>query len=221
MDSESPLTLERLDQLLAPHCLEVMGGFAVEGEDETLPTGTRALVMIGPRQPGFWPTFKTSAEWQDSQPNPMDRWSRRVIGRLACDLGGKAYFPFGGPPYHPFYQWALRSGRCWDSPVHLLVHESQGLWVSYRGALALKVPLEFPQAAKPCDSCIEKPCLSACPAGALTGAGYDVPRCHAWLDEAGQACLSGGCLVRRACPVSRGHARMAEQSAYHMGQFHQ
>jgi len=32
--------------------------------------------------------------------------------------------------------------------------------------------------------------------------------------------MGGGCLVRRACPVSGGYARLAEQSAYHMGQFH-
>lgn len=217
---EALLTEAELQALLAPHCLEVMGGFAVGEDDPHLPQGIRSLVMVGPRQPGFWPHLTASPEWQDGQKHPVDRWSRRIIGRLACDLGGKAYFPFGGPPYHPFYQWALRTGRCWDSPVHLLVHEAQGLWVSYRGALALKQQVSFSVGEKPCDSCVEKPCLTACPAGALTGAGYDVPRCHDWLDGAGQDCLSGGCLVRRACPVSKGHARMAEQSAYHMEQFH-
>ena len=219
MAGESSLTLERLEALLAPHSLEVLGGFAVEENEAALPRGTRTLVMLGPRQPGFWPHLKTAPEW-DGQPDPVDRWSRRVIGRLACDLGAKALFPFGGPPYHPFYQWALRTGRCWDSPVRLLVHDRQGLWVSFRGALALKQPLDLPGAVKPCDSCAGKPCLSACPAGALGAAGYDVPACHDWLDRSGAECLSGGCLVRRACPVSIGHARMPEQSAYHMGQFH-
>ena len=218
MSDESPLTLVELEALLAPHCLEVLGGFAVEGPEEGLPSGTRALVMLGPRQPGFWPHLKAQPEW--GAPDPVDRWSRRVIGRLACDLGAKALFPFGGPPYHPFYRWALRTGRCWDSPVRLLVHDAQGLWVSFRGALALKQPLEVPVATKPCDTCADKPCLTACPAGALGGAGYDVPRCHDWLDTAGETCLSGGCLVRRACPVSQGHARMEEQSAYHMRLFH-
>ena len=35
---------------------------------------------------------------------------------------------------------------------------------------------------------------------------------------AGDACLSGGCLVRRACPASP--ARPAAQSAHHMAHFH-
>lgn len=175
--------------------------------------------MLGPRQPGFWRHLTASAEWRDGTPDPVDRWSRRVIGRIACDLQAKALFPFGGPPYSPFYQWALRTGRCWESPVRLLVHDTQGMWVSFRGALALKQAMTFPRGAKPCDSCQTRPCLTSCPASALGAEGYDVPRCHAWLDGEGE-CLSGGCLVRRACPASIGHARMPEQSAYHMGQFH-
>lgn len=220
MTGESPLTAEGLEALLAPHCLEVLGGFAADGDEEALPRGTRSLVMLGPRQPGFWPHLTAQPEWRDGQAHPVDRWSRRAIGRIACDLGAKALFPFGGPPYHPFYQWALRTGRCWDSPVRLLVHDTQGLWVSFRGALALKQVLDLPGGEKPCGTCAEKPCLSSCPAGAMGAGGYDVPRCHDWLDGEGQDCLSGGCLVRRACPVSHGHARMREQSAYHMGQFH-
>lgn len=198
----------------------MLGGFTVAGDEAGLPPGTRTLLLLGPDEPGFWPHLQAQPEW-DGAPDPVDRWSRRVIGSLACDLGAKALFPFGGPPYHPFYQWALRSGRCWDSPVRLLVHATQGLLVSFRGALALPFALDPPPvAARPCDSCEARPCLAACPAGALGAAGYDVPACHAWLDTAGSACLAAGCLVRRACPVSQGYARMPEQSAYHMRQFH-
>lgn len=216
------LSLDRLTGLLSPHRLEILGGFAVgEAGEAGVPGGTRTVVLIGPAEPGFWPHLTAQPEWRDGAPDPVDRWSRRVIGRLACDLGAKALFPFGGPPYHPFYRWALRTGRVWDSPVRLLVHAEQGLMVSFRGALALKEVVAVPPpAARPCDAC-PAPCLTACPAGALTGAGYDVPGCHAWLDRPeGRDCLGGGCQVRRACPVSRTYARLPEQSAYHMGQFH-
>ncbi|MEO6301082.1 MAG: ferredoxin [Paracoccaceae bacterium] len=198
--------------------LDVLGGFNCD-DDPTLPKGTRTLLMLGPREPGFWPAVQASPEWVG--PDPVDRWSRRVVGTLACDLGAKALFPFGGPPYQPFFTWALRTGRVWASPVRLLVHETQGLLVSFRGALALKERLELPVAApRPCDTC-SKPCLTACPVGALTVAGYDLLRCHGFLDQPeGRDCMEGGCLVRRACPVSQGYARMAEQSAHHMRQFH-
>jgi epoxyqueuosine reductase len=211
--------LARIEAMAAAHHLAVLGGFAA-GPEDGLPLGTKTLLLLGPREPGFWPHLKAQPEWHE--PDPVDRWSRRVIGRLACDLGAKALFPFGGPPYHPFYKWALKSGRCWDSPVRLLVHDVAGLFVSFRGALALKDALDLPSAPrKPCDSCASKPCLTACPVGALVGEGYDVPKCHAYLDtDPGKDCMTRGCAVRRTCPLSLAYARMPEQSAYHMGQFH-
>jgi epoxyqueuosine reductase len=209
----------QVQAILDPHYLEVLGGFAVDEGEAGFPAGTRTLLMIGPKEPGFWPHIQTQPEWGEA--NPVDRWSRRVIGRVACDLGAKALFPFGGPPYQPFYSWALRTGRVWDSPVKLLVHATQGLMVSFRGALALPQVIALPTpAVQPCAACA-KPCLTACPATALTAAGYDVPRCHAHLDQpAGADCMIGGCLVRSTCPVGAGYARMTSQSAYHMRQFH-
>ena len=210
---------EQVQAALDPHYLEVLGGFAVEEGEAGFPAGTRTLLMIGPKEPGFWLHLQAQPEWNG--PDPVDRWSRRVIGRVACDLGAKALFPFGGPPYQPFYSWALRTGRVWDSPVKLLVHATQGLMVSFRGALALPqtIPLP-PPAIQPCAACA-KPCLTACPAGALTGAGYDVPLCHAHLSQpAGTDCMTRGCLVRSTCPAGAGYARMPSQSAYHMRQFH-
>jgi epoxyqueuosine reductase len=213
-------SLPALEARLDEARLAVLGGFAVARGEAGFPKGTRTMLLLGPAEPGFWPHLTSQPEW-DGQPDPVDRWSRRVIGRLACDLGAKALFPFGGPPYHPFYQWALRTGRVWESPVRLLVHADQGLMVSFRGALALKeVAPVPPPAPRPCDGC-PAPCRTACPAEALTGEGYDVPRCHAFLDRPeGADCMTGGCLVRRACPVSQSYARLPEQSVYHMRQFH-
>lgn len=212
-------TLSALSDRLAAHQLEVLGGFAPTADDGLAP-GLQTLLLLGPKEPGFWPHLTAQPEW-DGAPDPVDRWSRRVVGQLACDLGGKAIFPFGGPPYHPFYSWALRTGRIWESPVKLLVHSEQGLMVSFRGALGLRYRIDLPPPAPlPCTNCA-RPCLTACPAGALSGVGYDVPACHSYLDRPeGQTCLSAGCLVRSTCPVSMGYARMASQSAYHMGQFH-
>ena len=217
------VSLKQIEALAAQHFLAVLGGFSCEDE-VGLPAGTRSVLLLGPLEPGYWAHVKAQPEWLDhvsaGKPDPIDRWSRRVIGGMACALGAKALFPFGGAPYHPFYQWALRTGRVWDSPVRLLVHAEQGLLVSFRGALALKQRLEVPVAASPCVGCA-RPCLTACPVAALGGAGYDLPACHGYLNQpAGAECMNFGCAVRRACPVSQGYARLAEHSAYHMGTFH-
>lgn len=208
----------RLEALLAPHGLEVLATLA-PAPDDALPDGARALALVGPAGPAFWDVFRASPEAADGRPDPLDRWSRRVLDGVAARAGGSAFYPFGGPPWHPFIDWALRSGRIFASPVTLLVHPRHGLFVSFRGALALPGPLPASPAASPCDSCPDQPCRTACPAGALTPRGYDVPACHAHLDRPqGADCLSG-CLVRRACPVGR-DLRRAEQSAFHMNAFH-
>lgn len=216
------MTLAKIAAAALPHRLGVFGAFHLSPEDG-LPEAFRTLVLLGPDEPGFWPHLTAQPEWQDGAPDPVDRWSRRVIGGIACDLGGKAHFPFGGPPYRPFYQWALKSGRAWVSPVTLLVHDRAGLMLSYRGAIALRDRLDLPAppAASPCEGCDEKPCLTACPPAALGAKGYDVPACHKFLDTpSGADCLSSGCGLRRACPVSRGYGRLPQQSAYHMRLFH-
>lgn len=219
MSNDDPLTAAALGARLRSHHLEILGSFCPDPADG-LPDWVASVVLLGPSEPGFWPHLTQQPEWQDGQPDPLDRWSRRVIGTLACDLSGKAWFPFGGPPYHPFFRWALRTGRVWESPVRLLVHQTQGLMVSFRGALGLRSVIDLPPGVAPCTNCAA-PCRSACPAGALTEAGYDLPVCHRFLDQPeGQPCLTAGCVVRRACPVSQGYARLPEQSAYHMGRFH-
>jgi hypothetical protein len=198
--------------------LDIFGGFHPAADELA---GAQTLLLLGPHEPGFWAWLTAAPEWQDGAPDPVDRWSARVVATLAADTGGAALFPFTGPPWHPFYAWALRTGRAWPSPVRLLVHDLAGLWVSFRGALALPYPVDLPApAGNPCTTC-PAPCLTACPAGALTGDGYDVSACHAYLDtSAGMDCISRGCAVRRACPVGQAYGRVEEQSAYHMRRFH-
>ncbi|MFV2036994.1 MAG: ferredoxin [Paracoccaceae bacterium] len=201
--------------------LELLGT-VVSDHDDPVPDGTRTILLFGPREPGFWRHVNAAAEFRDARPDPMDRWSARIIGALAADLGGSAIFPFGGPPYAPFITWALRSGRCWSSPVTLLVHDTAGLMVSFRGAVALPFRLDATATGpKPCDACVTRPCLAACPVGALTASGYDLSACHGYLDSPeGQDCMQNGCAARRACPVSQNHARLPEHSAFHMRAFH-
>lgn len=205
-----------LSDVAAPG-LRVMGAFC-PGPGDDVPAGFGTLVMLGPSE-DFWEVLTAAPEF--GAPDPVDRWSERVIGAMAKDLGGQAFLPFGGPPYAPFLRWALRTGRAWSSPVGMLVHDTTGLMVSYRGAIALRDRLKIPPPGpRPCDGC-DRPCLSACPVGALGPDGYDTDACHRYLDTpAGSACLSGGCLARRVCPASAGAARAAAQSAHHMAYFH-
>jgi epoxyqueuosine reductase QueG len=109
------------------------------------------------------------------------------------------------------------------SPLGLLIHPTEGLWRGYRGALAFAERLAVPPfraAASACETCVARPCLSACPVGAFTGAGYDVAACAAHLGRpAGRACMAGACLARRACPVGADWAHEPAEAAFHMRAF--
>ncbi|MEM6940626.1 MAG: ferredoxin [Pseudomonadota bacterium] len=223
-------TYAALESAARARHLTILGGFhptsATALAEEALPRGNlpeecETLLLLGPDEPRFWPAFTASREYLDGAPHPMDRWSQRVIGTWADELCATAVFPFGGPPYQPFYTWALRTGRIHASPVHLLVHDRAGLFVSFRGALALRWHVELPPPPpNPCNTCAEKPCGTACSVRALTTAGYDVPRCKDHLaTTAGRVNLETGCGVRRSCPVSQQFRRLPAQSAYHMRQF--
>ncbi|WGW05261.1 4Fe-4S dicluster domain-containing protein [Tropicibacter oceani] len=199
--------------------LRLRGALHPTPEDDA-PDGSGTVLLLGPDEPAFWGQFTTSAEYQDGLPDPLDRWSKRCIGALADSWGGTAVFPSDGPPYPPFIRWAERSGQAWPSPVQLLVQADAGLFISYRGAVALPDRLALPTPGqRPCDDCAT-PCSSACPVGALReGQGYDVPACMAHLRSPQGAACRDGCLVRRACPVARDFSRDPRQSAFHMAAF--
>ena len=201
---------EAINQQLSPHALVALG-------DCTTDDG--CIVLLGPDEPRFWTHFSASPEMQDGTDNPLDRWSQRVVCTVAGQLGAIALYPFAGPPYQPFYTWAVQSGRFWPSPLGFLVHETRGLFASFRGALLFEGDTASPPPDKdpPCATC-PRPCATACPVGAFDN-GYDVAKCKAHVrSPQGKDCRLGGCLARRACPVGQS-LRLPAQSAFHMEAF--
>ena len=208
--------LKTLGQEAEQAQLSIVGAF------KPTPDYGETLILLGPGEPRFWTTFSASPEYHNRVQNPLDSWSKRVIGALAGTWDGTAYFPSDGPNYPPFIQWALDSGRCWVSPAGLLVHDTAGLLISFRGAIALPyaVDLPTPTNASPCETCLGKQCTNACPVTALSPTGYDVPACTSHVLTADTAsCRSKGCAARRACPISKTYPRLEEQSAFHMKAF--
>jgi len=182
------------------------------------PEGHSTITLIGPDEPAFWGVFCKSPEYHDGAPDPLDRWSARVLGAVAEELDAEALFPFGGPPYAPFFTWAKLSGRFWASPIDFLVHDDAGLFVSFRGAIRWQAEPQPGTGPKPCLTCAGQPCASACPVGAFHH-GYDVAACKAHVaSDAGTTCRTSGCLARRACPVGQG-TRLPAQAAFHMEAF--
>ena len=207
------MSLTEVQRAAAPFGLFVMG--ALHEGDET-------LILLGAGE-GLWPLFSASDVAQDGARDPLDRWSKRIIHRLARRFEARACFPSDGPPYLPFIRWAMDTGRFFQSPTGMMVHPEAGLMISIRGALRVTGHWALPSepVQSPCDSCVDRPCISACPVGALSAERpYDVPACKSFLDTApGTDCMDMGCIVRRSCPVSQSFGRDPAQSAFHMRAF--
>lgn len=204
------MTLDDITNVAAALHLVPLGG---------LHDGGKTTILLGPKEPGFWAYVRQRPEFLTGGDDPLDAWSHWAITALGYVTGAQPVFPFGGPPFHPFITWALQSGEIWQSPVGLLVHKDAGLLVSFRGALVFDVHIELsPPAENPCDSCADKPCLTACPVDALSPHGYDVPKCKEHINV--DPVCGGGCRVRLACPISQSYPRDPAQTAFHMRAFH-
>ena len=215
------ISFEQCRQSLAAYGL-VANGFHPASEDGP-PPGTGTLIIASAASPQFWGHFQSAPEYSDGAPDPLNRWSARVIGAIAAELGAGAAFPFTYPPYWPFLQWSRQATPLWPSPVGLHVHSEYGLWFSCRGALLVGERIELPTkqaAASPCESCAGQPCRSACPVNAFESGQYDTGRCTAHiLSPEGESCRTHGCLVRRACPIGQRYAHHSERAAFHMTAF--
>ena len=227
-DETSPVqTFDTIVAAVEAEGLASRGAFHVAADDAVPPfsdgASTATPVLVGNAGPGMWTAVSASEEAVDGASDALDRWSRRVVLRLADILGGAAHFPFGGPPWLPFIRWAQRAGPVHPSPIGPLVHPDFGLWHAYRGALAFRERMNLPprdDRASPCETCADRPCLSSCPVGAFSAAGYDVDGCVVHITGPGGAsCLGAGCLARHACPVGRDAVYSAPQAAFHMRAF--
>ena len=212
------MTYKDIETLVRKHKLKIYGALYPKADDQIDPR-IKTLMLLGPDEPGFWNIFTSSTEWVDGETDPMDKWSYRIISKIARETDATPYFPFGSKR-HPFYQWAIRTGSAWASPVSLLVHKDVGLMVSYRGALGFQIKLDVPTPTEnPCKIC-DQPCVQACPISALTIKGYDVKKCKQFLTtEENTYRLSQGCSVRTSCPLSKTLKRHPKQSVYHMSVF--
>jgi hypothetical protein len=200
------------------------GAFKLEdGEGVGELADMRTIVLAGMVGRDGWNTFAASPEAGDGRDDPLDRWSRRLIESVARELGAKALFPFGGPPFLPFQRWAQRAEPLNSSPIGLLIHPYYGLWHAYRGALGLSEELAVAEPApvpSPCETCSGRWCLKTCPVGAFSEAGYDVAACAGHLrSAAGGDCMAEGCRARWACPVGAEHAYGPEEASFLMRAF--
>lgn len=203
--------ISEIEELLRPHGLVILG---------LLPDA----VLVGNAGSSLWRHFERSAEFMDGQPQPMDRWSKRIGLAVAKKLDAHPVFPFEGPPYPPVLAWALKSGQAQPSPISMYIHRDYGLWHAYRFVLFFSEPLpgiiSMVEMESPCLSCVEQPCLEACPVDAFDENIYRVHDCIDFLaSDEHSPCRQEGCGARRACPVGVEYHYRSRHARFHMDAF--
>ena len=229
--------LAQLRDLLAPQGLNLIGAAEVARYDAIVPprhaVGSRApdartLVVIGNGGGAFWEALRRHRECEASTrgPGPLDAFTRAVVMHAVespgLDLGGppRVAFPFEDEPLAlSFVHLAECAGLGRRSLLGVLVHPEFGPWMALRAALLLPFAVDAPRPADgfdPCPSCVERPCIAACPAGAVGPGGWDVPRCAAYRLSAthGDGC-DVGCHARIACVLAPEHRYPPDALAFH------
>lgn len=219
------MTLDEVKEAVGAAGMAYRGAFHPATDDlpEAERAGVGTLILLGFVGSGQWAVFTASPEYRDQRPDPLDRWSHRVISALARQFRAKPYFPFTAP-LMPFVKWARKAEAVYPSEIGMLIHPDFGLWHSWRGALAFRETFDLPSRdvrPRPCDACVEKPCLSVCPAHALGGGGsFNAARCVAHIRRPeGADCMERACAARRACPIGRAFQYPPEQADFYMRAF--
>jgi hypothetical protein len=224
----------KLEDCLSEYGLFVRGVTQLNDEEIErygLDPGKAELALIGNIGSSYWEHFSQSLEYKDGAAEPLDRWSRRIAEAITRLLSLQALYPFEGPPYYPFQQWARRAEGLNQSPVGIMMHPQFGLWHSYRFALLgarfdlqdsgiASASVDESSISSPCLDCDSKPCLTTCPVAAFDANGYAVERCAEYLQQTPRAeCHQQGCLARYACPIAPGLRYVAAQGRFHLQAF--
>lgn len=179
----------------------------------------RRLVMIGNGGRRFWEALQ---EHGHITPDPVDYFSTTITRRFIVEYLGSPpiYWLYPANLLIPLQRLGEMAGWAHPSPLGLGISAQYGVWFAYRAAFLTTADLPLstePRTPSPCTTCVEKPCQTACPVGAVHDEHqFDVPTCaqHRLLP---QSPCADRCFSRLACPIAPEHQYSIEQVRYYYG----
>lgn len=185
-------------------------------------TGFRQLLLLGHAGKALWEAVRQAG---GAGPDPIDDYTQRTIADwFAGTLPGRRYsIVYPGPQPIPLQQLGELAGWHHATPFMLGIDATWGSWWAYRTAVLADTDfVPFPAVDRgcddqhPCATCAAKPCIAACPAGAMPEGRFALQKCVAYRRQPESACAYT-CLARIACPVGSAHRYDPEQLRHSYG----
>ena len=185
------------------------------------------LILLGHGGKRLWACVQASGMAGE---HPIDDYVVQTVTQIfAAEFPDRRYriaYPGDGPI--GLQQLGKLAGWHNPSPFMVGIDQEWGSWFAYRAVVLAdtdfspffavdRSPQELALGrGNPCLNCIEQPCISACPVGAVSNEAFALDKCIDYRRLAGSAC-EFTCLARVACPVGSEHRYSAAQLRHTYG----
>ena len=175
----------------------------------------RQLILIGHGGKTLWDSVTATGVTSE---NPIDEFSVRMLAQWFDEQQTSHQYRIVFPGDEPIGLQTLGKLAGWHHPSPFMVgiNKEWGSWYAYR-AVALAdtdlTPSVADQGKSPCETCLDKPCMTHCPASALSVSGFDLKKCVDYRKSTRSVCKAS-CVARISCPVGDHHRYCAEQIAH-------
>lgn len=228
----------QLKDVLLPSGLNLTGATSVAAYEALVPPQyhvtallpqAKTIVVIGNGGGEFWRGFRAYCDqhpdYLHEREHPLDDYTVEIIEKaLTPQLQrvGAVYryvypFRFWTEPVS-FMHLARAAGLAGPSILGVVIHPHYGPWIALRAAVLVDQELDAPPPAKgfnPCPTCVERPCVAACPAGAIDPEqGWDIPACVRRRLRITADCVDY-CRARFDCIYGREHRYPLDELQYH------
>lgn len=175
------------------------------------------LILIGHGGRQMWQNMQASGM---ETADPIDHYSVSLTQRFIEEYLNASPLLWLYPDTHfvaPLQQLGESAGWSHPSPLGSGISPEFGVWFAYRAAFLVDsdlLPVNTASAASPCNNCVDKPCIGACPAGAAKAEWFELEACANHRLALDSSCADR-CLARLACPIHPEHRYSLDQIQYH------